>query len=132
MESELTTRVSISEGTAPTDFTLVPELPPELRLKIWGLAIPNQRVVHIRPGRSSLDNLQYAVFPLGQDIPGMISVSYEARSVAVKFYTVIFMSAVRKFFVLMPIEIFPALQTTGEFLRSSTGPRTESQILSQM
>jgi hypothetical protein len=97
MESGLTTQASRSERTAATEFTSFPRLPPELRLKIWKLAIPNQRVVQLQ-GDGLSDNLPLGVLTLREDVPAMISVSREARSVALKFYTMISITATRQRF----------------------------------
>lgn len=45
---------SNEQPTTPAVFTKFPDLPPELRLKIWNLMLPGSRVVHLRfeePGR---------------------------------------------------------------------------------
>jgi hypothetical protein len=95
MESGLTTQASRSEITAATEFTLFPELPPELRLKIWELAIPNQRVVQLQ-GYKPSDSLPLGVITSREGVPAMMSVSREARSVALKFYTMISITAARQ------------------------------------
>jgi hypothetical protein len=69
-----------TQGSTPTEFTLFGKLPMELRLRIWELAIPDQRIIRIKY-RMLFGNL------LDKNMPAIIGVSREARSVAVKYYS---------------------------------------------
>jgi hypothetical protein len=69
-----------TQGSTPTEFTLFGKLSPELRLRIWELAIPDQRIIRIQYRR-------LFVSLLDRDMPVMMRVSHEARSVAVKHYS---------------------------------------------
>jgi hypothetical protein len=104
---ETAVETSRSQGMAPTGFTFFSKLPPELRLKIWELAIPEDFIIRIcyeqTRGPPSLN----------QDTPAMISVSHEARSVALKVYTVISIpSAKQRFYFSADRDI---LGFDGEF-----------------
>jgi hypothetical protein len=77
--------------TTPT-FTLFPKLPPELRLKICKLALPNSRVIMIRKPYCKLkaQHPHHHCRDKSLAPPHLLHVNRECREVALKYYNLAF------------------------------------------
>lgn len=76
---------------AATEFTLFPDLPPELRLMIWNHARPEPRVLRAMYSEKrpfSVQGYRYAHF--GAKVPSLLHVNKEARDVALRWYKISF------------------------------------------
>lgn len=68
-------------------FDLFPLLPPELRLRIWAFALPGPRILHINATAAPTSSSPaFASMPLTTTPPTLLSVSREARDVALMHY----------------------------------------------
>jgi len=88
-------------GESTSNFTLFPKLPPELRLEIWRLSIPKNRVVRIIAGGCVLDPPDAHVDEQGntedgrycfrtqstETIPALLHTSRESRAEGLKMYS---------------------------------------------
>jgi hypothetical protein len=86
-------------------FTLFPELPVELRLKIWSLALPVSRVITIVSDYSSApeffdpdhpDRTRYKARACAKPVPALLHCNSESRAVALKTYRLSFRSNLQK------------------------------------
>jgi hypothetical protein len=68
-------------------FTLFPKLPPELRIKVWGFALPEPRVVEIDGWR--IDKWPY-ISKRSRKAPSLLQVNAESRSLAMISYKLSF------------------------------------------
>lgn len=88
-----------SEEHSPSTFVLFPKLPPELRIKIWRLTIPTDRVVKILAGGYALDPPDSYVDKEGntdgrhcfktrstETIPILLHINRESRAEGLRIY----------------------------------------------
>ena len=69
------------------NFTFFPELPFELRLKIWRQAFPGPRVVKVNSyGMVNLDGYCFHAFCSASQLPIVLSVCQESRAEALRYY----------------------------------------------
>jgi hypothetical protein len=83
------------ESPNPTAFSLFPELPSELRLKIWRFCFPGPRTVRIQykaKTRHSVDGKRsnFSAWTSTNPIPIILHICHESRQEALKFYRLAF------------------------------------------
>jgi len=70
------------------EFTLFPELPPELRSMVWQFAVPRPRIIKV----TRYGNTVLCAYCNDNTIPGIVSASRESRKNALKHHTLAFRS----------------------------------------
>ncbi|KAI0484540.1 hypothetical protein GGR56DRAFT_669089 [Xylariaceae sp. FL0804] len=83
------------ERAPPATFTLFPRLPPEIRIMIWRHSLHRRRILslgveYIPQGGNMIDKatrkLQFTMHKTSQTYSKLLSVNFEARTVALEFY----------------------------------------------
>jgi hypothetical protein len=76
-----------------TSLTVFPQLPAELRLKIWELASPDSRIISLvfRCKSSACNKLL-----LSEPVPALLHVNLESRAIAMESYSPLFSSGMKK------------------------------------
>ncbi|KAH6724299.1 hypothetical protein BKA61DRAFT_588202 [Leptodontidium sp. MPI-SDFR-AT-0119] len=98
-------------STSCQTFTLFPKLPSELRLEVWKFALPGSRVVEVLYNASNGRSCYSSCPP-----PIHLSVSYEARQVALERYKLSFATLMSPPIIYFDMEIDQIYIGAGNFL----------------
>ncbi|KAK0101465.1 hypothetical protein ONS95_006637 [Cadophora gregata] len=103
-------------------FTNFPKLPTEIRLMVWELVLPGERVIRIEDftntSRRHKPCTTCRCIGSRACVPTLLHVNHETRQLALKFYTVTFKNRLLKptyFNPILDILLFPSVETFFKF-----------------
>lgn len=73
-------------GRVAKSFKLFPNLPPELRIKIWRIAAPEPGILSVKEGLGYTTQAGHIILPSTRKLPVILMVNVEARYEALKVF----------------------------------------------